>query len=154
MANIIDNWQLDCAKQFSKQYPILAMEQLNSFTMRISKRSKDYKLRKNTNHKLATVQPTSFRKMMETVYQNTGHLLLEVNSIDTSKNCSNCNYIYHELKVGEKQWKCPECGTEHDRDHNATLNIKTWAENPEQHAVLRQKNKYPYINKNDLVIVY
>lgn len=154
MANIIDNWQLECAKQFSHQYPILAMEQLNSFTMRISKRSKDYKLKKNTNHKLATIQPTAFRKIMETVYQNDGHLLLEVNSIDTSKNCSNCNYIYHELRVGEKKWKCPKCGTEHDRDHNATLNIKTWAENPEQHAVLRQKNKYPYINKNDLVIVY
>lgn len=154
IANIIDNWQLECAKQFSQKYPILAMEQLNSFTMRMSKRSKDYKLRKNTNHKLATIQPTSFRKMMETVYQNDGHLLLEVNSIDTSKNCSNCNCIYHDLKVGEKKWKCPECQAVHDRDYNAALNIKNWAENPKQHAVLRQRGKYPYINENDLVIAY
>lgn len=51
-------------------------EQLDSFTIRICRRNKDYWLRKNTNHKLATFQPVSFRKMMEYIYQDDGHLLL------------------------------------------------------------------------------
>ena len=69
------------------------MEQLDSFTMRMSRRSKDYWLRKNTNHKRASFQPTSFRKMMEYIYQDDGHLLLEVDSYDTSKACNKCGKI-------------------------------------------------------------
>ena len=99
----IDAWQLQKAKEFSTNYPILAMEQLGSFTMRISRRNKDYWLRKNTNHKLATFQPTSFRKMMEYIYQDDGHLLLEVDSCDTSKACHKCGMVNKKLKVGEKE---------------------------------------------------
>lgn len=75
-SNLLDSWQLQKAMKFSINYPILAMERLDSFTIRICRRNKDYWLRKNTNHKLATFQPASFRKMMEYIYQDDGHLLL------------------------------------------------------------------------------
>lgn len=101
-ANLLDAWQLRKAKDLSAKYPILAMEQLDSFTMRMGRRRKDYWLRKNTNHKLATFQPTSFRRIMEYIYQDDGHLLLEVDSYDTSKACHNCGKINEQLKVGEK----------------------------------------------------
>ena len=32
-------------------------------------------------------------------------------------------YIYKDLKLSEREWLCPQCGKEIDRDYNASLNI-------------------------------
>lgn len=42
----------------------------------------------------------------------------------SSKTCGKCGYIYKWLKLSERNWTCPECGTRHDRDFNAACNIK------------------------------
>ena len=42
----------------------------------------------------------------------------------SSKTCGKCGYIYKGLKLSERSWTCPECGTHHDRDLNAACNIK------------------------------
>ena len=42
----------------------------------------------------------------------------------SSKNCGQCGYLYQGLKLSERSWTCPECGTHHDRDFNAASNIK------------------------------
>lgn len=154
MTNIIDNWQLSVAKQLVKKYPVLAMERLNSFEMRLSKRYKKDFLSKNNNNKLAKLQPSTFRTQMEYVYENNGGLLLEVNSIDTSKTCHECNYINHDLEIGKKKWTCPNCKKELNRDLNATYNIRDWAVEPEKHAVMRQLDKYSFLNKKDLVNIF
>ena len=41
----------------------------------------------------------------------------------TSKPCSHCGYRNENLTLSERQWTCPECGTPHDRDINAAINI-------------------------------
>ena len=42
----------------------------------------------------------------------------------SSKQCSSCGHIHTELKLHERTWICPECGTTHNRDYNAAINIK------------------------------
>ena len=43
----------------------------------------------------------------------------------SSKTCGKCGYVYKGLKLSERSWTCPECGTHHDRDFNAACNIKS-----------------------------
>ena len=45
----------------------------------------------------------------------------------SSKTCSNCQHILESLGLEVRQWRCPSCGTEHDRDLNAAINIKSAA---------------------------
>lgn len=42
----------------------------------------------------------------------------------SSKRCSHCGHIYKGLKLCEREWTCPVCGSHHDRDLNAAINIK------------------------------
>jgi putative transposase len=41
----------------------------------------------------------------------------------SSKRCSECHYTLNELRLDERQWTCPKCGTCHDRDINAARNL-------------------------------
>jgi putative transposase len=45
----------------------------------------------------------------------------------SSKTCSVCGEVYHELTLGQREWKCKKCGSEHDRDVNASKNVKDFA---------------------------
>ena len=55
-----------------------------------------------------------------------GPLLLEVDRwYASSKHCSMCRFRLDELRVDQRQWTCPRCGTCHDRDINAAQNLLT-----------------------------
>jgi putative transposase len=41
----------------------------------------------------------------------------------SSKTCSVCGYVNKDLELKEREWRCPECETLHDRDRNASYNI-------------------------------
>lgn len=41
----------------------------------------------------------------------------------SSKTCSTCGYIMDSMKLNVRNWTCPKCHTEHDRDINAAINI-------------------------------
>lgn len=80
------------------------------------------------NHHLAkAIQEVSFYKFKETLINKALVNNKKVVFIDrfypSSKTCSNCGYIKRELKLNDRYWTCPECGTKHDRDINAAINI-------------------------------
>ena len=41
----------------------------------------------------------------------------------SSKTCNCCGYINSSLKLSDRNWTCPVCNTELDRDINASINI-------------------------------
>lgn len=41
----------------------------------------------------------------------------------SSKLCSTCGFKYKDLKLNERSWICSNCGSEHDRDRNAAINL-------------------------------
>ena len=80
------------------------------------------------NHKLAkAIQEVGFYKFKTTLQnkalQNDKKIALIGRFYPSSKTCSQCGYNHKDLKLKERHWKCPICGTNHDRDFNAALNI-------------------------------
>lgn len=45
----------------------------------------------------------------------------------SSKTCSKCGYIKHDLTLKDREWSCPVCGERHDRDVNAAINIRDFS---------------------------
>ena len=41
----------------------------------------------------------------------------------TTKPCSDCGFSNENLSLSDRQWTCPDCGSHHDRDVNAAINI-------------------------------
>ena len=53
-----------------------------------------------------------------------GRVLVDVNRwYPSSKRCSHCQHTLDELRLDERQWSCPACGSCHDRDINAARNL-------------------------------
>ena len=44
----------------------------------------------------------------------------------SSKTCSECGCVKHDLKLSDRVYKCAECGSEIDRDINAAINLSNY----------------------------
>ena len=54
-----------------------------------------------------------------------GGYFIKVNKFyPSSKTCSKCGYKKIDLKLNERSWTCPTCGQVHDRDSNASINLR------------------------------
>jgi len=42
----------------------------------------------------------------------------------SSKTCHNCQFVLNDLPLSIREWDCPSCKQHHDRDINASLNIR------------------------------
>jgi putative transposase len=53
-----------------------------------------------------------------------GRTLIKIDPwFPSSKRCGECGHIVEKLSLNIREWDCPKCGTHHDRDVNAALNI-------------------------------
>jgi putative transposase len=80
------------------------------------------------NHKLAQaitdVAWSSFVNMLK--YKGMWHnrnVVFVDRWFPSSKTCSSCNWICDEMRLDVREWICPKCGCNHDRDINAAKNI-------------------------------
>lgn len=57
--------------------------------------------------------------------EDKGGYFIKVNKFyPSSKTCSKCGYKKTDLKLNERSWTCPMCGQVHDRDSNASINLR------------------------------
>lgn len=80
------------------------------------------------NHHLAkAIQEVgfyAFKNVLKNKAMMNDKFVIEVDRwFASSKTCHKCGYVYKGLSLNEREWACPVCGTKHDRDLNAAMNI-------------------------------
>ena len=115
ITNKKENYIHSVVNELLSHYDTIYMEDLNTSGML-------------KNHKLAkAIQEVGFFKFKTTLQnkalQNDKKVVLIGRYYPSSKTCSKCSYINNELTLNNRHWQCPNCGSYHDRDKNAALNI-------------------------------
>ena len=80
------------------------------------------------NHHLArAINDVSFYEFRRQLAYKAGYmgkeLVIANRFYPSSKTCSVCGYRKQELKLSEREYACPSCGSYIDRDYNASLNL-------------------------------
>ena len=57
----------------------------------------------------------------------------------SSKTCSECGAINEALTLSDREWACVGCGSIHDRDLNAAVNLRNWAPEAPSPSVRRRR---------------
>lgn len=116
IANQRNNYLHILSKQLVEQYDVIKLEDLK--TKNLLK-----------NHKLAkAIANQSWRELRSQLTYKCewyGKQLVTVNPRKTSQICSDCSYDDGKHTLDIRQWTCPNCHAEHDRDINAARNILT-----------------------------
>lgn len=98
----------------AKKYDVIAIEDL-----KVKNLQKNHHLAKS----ITNASWYLFRTMLEYKCAWYGKRLIAVNPKYTSQVCSNCGYPSGKKPLEIREWTCPQCGTHHDRDINAAVNI-------------------------------
>lgn len=98
-----------------RRFDVVAIEDLNVRSM-------------TKNHRLARVLSDAslgtFRQMLRYKCEWYGReFRIAGRFYPSSKRCFDCGYTLEELPLSCRNWQCPNCGKEHDRDVNAAKNI-------------------------------
>jgi len=81
------------------------------------------------NHKLAkaiaSVSWSEFFRQLKYKAEYSGKNIIQIGQFEpSSKLCNVCNHKHETMKLSNRHWTCLNCGTYHDRDINASINIK------------------------------
>lgn len=106
------HWQI--AHRLVGEYVLICIEDLNLKAMQ-----------KFYGRKISDLGFADFIKKLEYKARKTGTTIVKVDRFfPSSQVCSTCGTQYKEMKnLNIRKWICPDCGTHHDRDHNAARNI-------------------------------
>lgn len=110
-----ENYIHSVVNELLRYYDIIFMEDLNVSGML-------------KNHKLAkAIQEIGFYRfksiLTDKAFNNGKEVVLVDRFYPSSKTCHVCGYVNKGLKLSDRDWMCPECGEQHDRDINAAMNI-------------------------------
>ena len=97
-----------------KQYDVIVIEDLKTKNLQ-----KNHHLAKS----IANASWYRFRTMLQYKCDWYGKQLLVVSPDYTSQQCSACGYQSGKKSLEVREWTCSQCGTHHDRDINAAVNI-------------------------------
>jgi putative transposase len=102
------------------RYRTIVVEDLNVAGMLVNRR---------LSRAIADVGFSEFRRQLTYKAAMAGStVILADRWFPSSKLCSACGTKNALLTLSERTWTCPSCGTSHDRDRNAAVNLARYAE--------------------------
>lgn len=105
------DWMFKTAHSLCDEFDGIAVENLSGVWMQ-----------RTWGRKSSDIAWSKFLSTLQYICAKRGVLLKRVDPKNTSKKCSDCGLINDELQITDREWKC-ECGSTHDRDVNAAINI-------------------------------
>ena len=80
------------------------------------------------NHRLAqSISDVAFGELLRQIEYKSAYNGVTVKKADrfypSSKTCSVCGNVKHDLKLKDRTYRCDKCGSVIDRDYNASLNL-------------------------------
>lgn len=104
------------AAMLASEYDIVAVEDINLRNM-----GEALSLGKNLHDNGFGM----FRTFLSQKLEANGSILVKVDKwYPSTKTCHCCGCHNPDVVLGVNEWTCPSCGTHHDRDHNAAINIR------------------------------
>lgn len=114
VANQRKDHHVKLAQKLTQEYDQLFFEDLNIKGMQ-----------KLWGRKIGDLGFSDFLSTVEYYGQRNGAKVHCINRFyPSSKTCHVCQKVFEELSLEDRDWQCSECGTLHDRDVNAAINIK------------------------------
>lgn len=113
VSNQRKDFQFKLAKELTNRYNAIAIEDLNLSGMKAL-----------WGKKVSDLGFSSFVQILEHQATKTGCSIIKVGRwFPSSKTCSVCGCVNETLSLRDRVWTCA-CGTTHDRDLNAAINIQ------------------------------
>ena len=112
--NIRYDFQQKLSTQLIRENQTIVVENL-----KVSNMLKNHKLAKS----ISDVAWYEFTRQLEYKAKWYGRNFEKVNPRNTSKRCSGCGTLNTTLTLDVREWVCTNCGSVHDRDVNAAINI-------------------------------
>ncbi len=98
-----------------RENQVIAVETLSVGNMRQNRR---------LSKSISDASWSQFIRQLEYKAQWYGRTLIGIDrGYPSSKRCSACGHTQGSMPQSVREWTCPECGTAHDRDVNAAINI-------------------------------
>lgn len=125
ISNMRRDFHHKTAAKLCNKYNVICMETLSVLGMRQHVGKDKNAKNRGFNRRLANTGLAQFSKFIEQKAKDTGTHFSRVDRWEpTTKRCHVCGYINNDITLDTREWKCPQCGTLHDRDVNAAINIK------------------------------
>lgn len=115
LVNLRDDFQWKLARRLCEQYSVICIEDLSLKGMT-----------KLWGRKVNDLRFGEFVRKLEYMAMKFGCTVVEVGKwFASSQRCHCCGYVNKEVKdLRLRKWTCPQCGEVHDRDVNASINIR------------------------------
>ena len=121
LANSRRDWQHKVSADIVKHYDTICIEDLGVKQMEEKKKGgKKNRLSKS----ISDAGWSSLVAMIVYKAEMNDRTVVKVDRYyPSSKTCSVCGWKNDSLVLSDRNWTCPQCGTKHDRDLNAAVNI-------------------------------
>lgn len=125
LANVTKDRHCKIAAELCATYDTICMETLNVQGMKRGEQGTKTPGDIAFNSRLHRAALASLKDRVERKAADTGTNFVAIDRFEPStKTCHVCGHVLDSIDLDTREWTCPECGTHHDRDINAAINIR------------------------------